>query len=42
MGFNYPQGFSPQQALDFAINFCQQAYYQDYIFSGRKQADGQP
>lgn len=42
MGFNYPQGFSPQQGLDFAINFCQQAYYQDYIFRGEKQANGQP
>lgn len=42
MGFNYPQGFSPQDALNFAIDFCQQAYYQDYIFRGEKQPNGQP
>ena len=41
MAFKYPSGFSAQTALDL-LGFCQQAYYQYYIYKGETQPNGQP
>jgi triacylglycerol lipase len=38
----YPAGFSAQDALNFATEFCQQAYNAYYIYFGIKQHDGNP